>query len=126
LNCVTVAHSSSPSCNRRLQPSSLDAQSPLAAPSSSSLCHNRIYRSHLCRSLAQLSPAAVATPRWTLLLAGPCCSHFLFLTRPIACRNPLSFLVVNIFGKKEHNHYLFFNCCLICCRSCFRSRYLPL
>ncbi|RRT64459.1 hypothetical protein B296_00013170 [Ensete ventricosum] len=40
--------------------------SPPAAPSSS------------CRSLAQLSPAAVATPHWTPLLARPCCSHFFF------------------------------------------------
>ncbi|RZR83509.1 hypothetical protein BHM03_00010117 [Ensete ventricosum] len=51
--------------------------SPPAAPSSSSsLCN------HLCHSLAQLSPAAAATPRRTPLLAGPCCSHFFFLAGP--------------------------------------------
>ncbi|RWV98997.1 hypothetical protein GW17_00038125 [Ensete ventricosum] len=47
-------------------------QSPPAVPSSfSSLRHNRIYRSHLCHSLAQLLPATTATPRQTPLLAGP-------------------------------------------------------
>ncbi|RRT43851.1 hypothetical protein B296_00027506 [Ensete ventricosum] len=46
-NRVTIAHSSSPSCDRRLEPSSLAVVvASSRTPSCSSLCHNRIYRSH--------------------------------------------------------------------------------
>ncbi|RRT66350.1 hypothetical protein B296_00006114 [Ensete ventricosum] len=126
LNRVTVAHSSSPSCNRRLQPSSLAA----AVASNRTLLIFPLPQSHLPQPpLSQPCPTVASSHSHPSSDPAACRTLLLSLPLPhrIRCSPELvALLVVSISSKNEHRHYLFFNCCLICCHSRFQSRYLPL
>ncbi|RWW61086.1 hypothetical protein BHE74_00031863 [Ensete ventricosum] len=125
LNRVIVAHSSSPSCNQRLQPSSLVAA---VASSRALFIFFPLPQSHLLQPpLSQRCPTVASSRNHPLseprCLPDPVAPTSSSSSDPVARRNPLPLLVVSISSKKEHCHYLFFNCYLICCRS--RFQYVP-